>query len=249
MKAGQREQAAALAARAATETSLSDSDSFSRLGWLLDSMQETGEHEKVAVQCAAAEANVNNPTAAGWLLGNMVNVGQREQAAVLAARAAAETNLSHPSGLDLLLDRLLQVGDHRHAIALLARDPAADVSLQDASSVIHLLYDMLRAGDLEQAGALADRAVDVSFHDWWGVTQPPAFRRKVGANEHVAVLVGRMPGAGMFQRFLDQQDSADRFRFGREADSAPAAPWGWDDLRLQGSLGQGRCRAPRPLQV
>ena len=38
------------------------------------------------------------------------------------------------------------------------------------------------------------------------------------------------PAAGMFGLFLKQNGLAEQFRFGREADGAPAAPWGWEDL-------------------
>jgi len=32
--------------------------------------------------------------------------------------------------------------------------------------------------------------------------------------------------------FLRQEGLASKFRFGREADGTPAAPWGWEDLDL-----------------
>jgi len=35
----------------------------------------------------------------------------------------------------------------------------------------------------------------------------------------------------MFELFLEQ-GLADQFRFGREIDGTPAAPWGWEDLDL-----------------
>ena len=56
--------------------------------------------------------------------------------------------------------------------------------------------------------------------------------REAGADEQAAALAGRLPAAGMFGFFLKQQGSADQFRFGREADGTPAAPWGWEDLDL-----------------
>jgi hypothetical protein len=40
------------------------------------------------------------------------------------------------------------------------------------------------------------------------------------------------PAAGMFELFLKQNGPADQFRFGREADGTPAAPWDWEDLDL-----------------
>lgn len=54
--------------------------------------------------------------------------------------------------------------------------------------------------------------------------------RKAGADQQAATLAGRMPAAGMFELLLRQEGLADKFRFGREADGTPAAPWGWEDL-------------------
>jgi hypothetical protein len=56
----------------------------------------------------------------------------------------------------------------------------------------------------------------------------------------------------MFGFFLEQQDPVDQFRFGREADGSPAAPWGWEDLnlwpvpRLREPGRRGRARTSRP---
>jgi hypothetical protein len=36
----------------------------------------------------------------------------------------------------------------------------------------------------------------------------------------------------MFGLFREQKGLADQFRFGREADGTPAAPWGWEELDL-----------------
>jgi hypothetical protein len=57
---------------------------------------------------------------------------------------------------------------------------------------------------------------------------------EVGAHQQAAMLVDRLPSVGMFGLFLRQKGPADqfRFRFGREADGTPAAPWGWEDLDL-----------------
>jgi hypothetical protein len=49
-------------------------------------------------------------------------------------------------------------------------------------------------------------------------------------HEQVTVLIDRLPGAGMFEFFRQQDDRQDRFRFGREADGSPAKLRGWDDL-------------------
>jgi hypothetical protein len=54
--------------------------------------------------------------------------------------------------------------------------------------------------------------------------------RAAGADDQAAALTGRLPAAGMFWLFLEQQSHEDQFRFGRQADGSPAAPWGWEDL-------------------
>ena len=54
--------------------------------------------------------------------------------------------------------------------------------------------------------------------------------REAGAHDQAAALTVPLPTAGMFGLFLGQQDYEDQFRFGRQADGSPAAPWGWEDL-------------------
>jgi len=56
----------------------------------------------------------------------------------------------------------------------------------------------------------------------------------------------------MFGLFLEQSGAADQFRFGREADGTPAAPWAWEDLDLwlvpgrgTGGIGAALTRVPR----
>jgi len=63
--------------------------------------------------------------------------------------------------------------------------------------------------------------------------EPPRLRVFDGAarrEQQATALAERLPGAGMFELFHEQQDRQDRFRFGREADGSPAPSWGWEDL-------------------
>jgi hypothetical protein len=85
----------------------------------------------------------------------------------------------------------------------------------------------------EQAAALAARtAAHAPLDNPDGVAYLLHRMRDVGAHQQAAVLIGRLPTVGMFGLFLEQKGSADQFRFGREADGTPAAPWGWEDLDL-----------------
>jgi hypothetical protein len=103
-----------------------------------------------------------------------------------------------------LLKILLKAGAYDQITMLLRRDPAARVSLD---------YPRLQV---------------------W----PPPLKilleglQEAGAREQVAALVERLPGAGMFHLFREQEDHRNRFRFGRETDGRPAEPWDWDDLDL-----------------
>ena len=54
--------------------------------------------------------------------------------------------------------------------------------------------------------------------------------RAAGAEQQATALTERLPVAGMFELFREQEGRLDRFRFGREADGSPAGPWGWEDL-------------------
>ena len=54
--------------------------------------------------------------------------------------------------------------------------------------------------------------------------------RAAGAHDQAAALTDRLPAAGMFGLFLEQQGHEDQFRFGLQADGSAAAPWGWEDL-------------------
>ena len=58
--------------------------------------------------------------------------------------------------------------------------------------------------------------------------------REAGAEQQAAALAERLPGAGLFELFHEQEDRQDRFRFGREADGSPAGPWEWEGLERRG---------------
>ena len=133
-----------------------------------------------------------------------------------------------------LLGSLRAAGAQEQAAALLARDPAAHAALGDPYGVAVLLGSLRAAGAQDQAAALAGRAAAHAAHA--ALDNPDAVAvllgslRAAGAHEQAAVLTDRLPAAGLFGLFLKQQGHEDQFRFGRQADGSPAAPWGWEDL-------------------
>ena len=235
-EADAREQAAALLARdPAAHAALDNPGAVARL---LDSLREADAREQAAALLArdpAAHAALDNPGAVARLLDSLREADAREQAAALLARdPAAHAALDDPGAVAFLLDSLREADAREQAAALLARDPAAHAALDDPGAVAFLLDSLRKAGAHEQAAALLarDPAAHVHLDGPSGVAPLLDRLRKAGAREQATALAGRLPTAGMFGRFLEQQGPADQFRFGRESDGTPAAPWGWEDLDL-----------------
>jgi hypothetical protein len=230
-QAGAPEQVAALADRAAAHVSL---DNPNPVAWLLGILREAGAPEQVAALAdrAAAHVPLGDPGAVARLLGSLREAGAPEQVAALLRRdPAAHVSLDNPNPVAWLLGILREAGAPEQVAALLRRDPAAHVSLGDPGAVARLLRILRQAGAPEQVAALADRAAaHVSLDNPFGVAELLGSLREAGAPEQVAALAVRLPGAGMFELFREQDGRADQFRFGREANGSPAAPWGWEDL-------------------
>ena len=231
-EAGADEQAAVLAARAAAHAAL---DHPAAVAWLLHYLREAGADEQAAALAAraAAHAALDNPSGVAELLVRLRLAGADEQAAALLARdPAAHAALDDPLSVADLLAGLRKAGADEQAAALAAR-AAAHVSLDDSRDVASLLSSLREAGEHEQAAALAARAAAHTPLDYPADVAYLVVRlREAGADEQAAVLAARLSAAGMFVPVLEQQGSADQFRFGREADGTPAAPWGWEDLDL-----------------
>jgi hypothetical protein len=231
-EAGAHDQAAALAGRAAAHL-----DNPYGVAELLDSMRAVGAQDQAAElldRDPAAHVALDDPGGVAALLRSMREAGAHNQAAALLDRdPAAHVALDNPYGVAELLEGLREAGAHDQAAALLDRDPAAHVALDDPDGVAALLGSMREAGAQDQAAALADRAAaHVVLDDPRAVAWLLGSMREVGAQDQAAALADQLPAAGLFGLFLEQQGRADQFRFGREADGSPSAPWSWGDLDL-----------------
>jgi hypothetical protein len=100
--------------------------------------------------------------------------------------------------------------------------------------VASLLRSLRETGAREQVAALLarDPAAHAVLGHWSDTTDLLDSLRQAGAHDQAAALTCRLPAAGMFWHFLRQNNHADQFRFGRQADGTPTAPWGWEDLDL-----------------
>jgi hypothetical protein len=146
--------------------------------------------------------------------------------------AATHAALDDPLAVAILLITLREAGARAQA-GMLAYRAAADAPLDDPGGVASLLDSLQRAGADEQAAALLarDPAAHAPLDDPGGVASLLDSLQRAGADEQATALADRLPAVGMFRLFL-KRGLADQFRFGREADGTPAAPWGWEDLDL-----------------
>jgi hypothetical protein len=237
-EAGAREQAAALLRRdPAAHVFLDDPGGLSALLYSLGELHKlgaAGAWEQAAAllrRGPAAHVSLDDPGMVAALLYSLRAEGAWEQAAALAQRAADHVSFDQPFSVARLLGTLRAAGAEEQAAALLRRDPAAHVSLDDPGMVAVLLDTLREAGAEEQAAALAQRAAaHVSLDNPYAVPRLLDSLREAGARDQAAALAGRLPGAGMFELFREQEERRDRFRFGREVDGSPAGPWGWEDL-------------------
>ena len=71
-----------------------------------------------------------------------------------------------------------------------------------------------------------DPAAHVSLDDPGAVAACWDSLREAGADEQATALAGRLPAAGMFELFLEQQGRRGSVPFGREADGSPASAMG-----------------------
>jgi hypothetical protein len=225
------EQVTVLADRAAAHVPLDDPEGVARL---LDSLRETHAEEQANALAdrAAARIPLDEPEAVAGLLDGLLEAGATEQVTTLLRRdPARHVPLDNPRAVAGLLNGLREAGATEQVTTLLRRDPASHVPLDNPRAVAGLLTVLRDADAEEQVTVLADRAAaHVPLDDPEGVARLLDSLRGTGAEEQANALTGRLPGAGMFELFREQEGHLDVFRFGREADGSPARPWGWEDL-------------------
>ena len=145
------------------------------------------------------------------------------------------TPLSPTPGVAVLLRRLREAGARNQISTLLGRDPAAHVAPDypyPVAVLIEELEELREAGGHQQVIKLADRAAgDVFLKDQFAVGVLLHQLREAGDYRQADRLAARLPRAGMFELFREQEGNQDRFPFGREAyDGSPAERWEWEDL-------------------
>jgi uncharacterized protein YidB (DUF937 family) len=202
---------------------------------LVKALRKADTEGQVAVLAAraVADAHLDNPYEVARLLNALRGADADEQVAALIARdPAAVVALDNAQSVGWLLAALRQAGADEQVAALIARDPAAVVALDNPDGVARLLAALRQAGADEQVAALIarDPAAVVALDNPDGVARLLAALRKAGIEKQARTLLNRLPAEGWFGDFLEHANHRMRYRFGRESDGSPAAPWGWDDL-------------------
>ncbi|MFJ2568293.1 hypothetical protein ACIO02_36155 [Streptomyces sp. NPDC087568] len=232
-EAGADEQIAALLARdPATHVALDDPNAVAQL---LSIFQLTAADEQVTrllVRDPATHVSLNPGLAV--LLQTLREAGAEEQVARLLARDLA-THADIEIGNSSTVPRLLEELHNAQAdaqVATLAERAVIHLPLNNADGVAQLLEILLKAGADEQIAALLarDPAAHVALNNTNRVNWLLNALQAVGAEEQISTLIERLPAAGYIDRFVELSDHEKRYRFGREPDGQPAAPWTWEDL-------------------
>ena len=224
-RAGTEEQAAALAGRA-THTTHAHSDNRRDIIQLLATYPWAGTGER-APALAGRATHHDNPYEVAWLL-DVLWWAEGQAAAVVARDHGAHGK----PGDTTQLVKALRKADTEGQVAVLAARAVADAHLDNPYEVARLLNALRGADADEQVAALIarDPAAVVALDNPDGVARLLAALRKAGIEKQARTLLNRLPAEGWFGDFLEHANHRMRYRFGRESDGSPAAPWGWDDL-------------------
>lgn len=188
-------QVEALADRIAVDVALDDTRVV--MSFLGGMRQASAERQVTALAArAAAGVPLEKPGAVAELLDGLRGV---EAETLLGRDPAGRVPITGPRGVERLLESLRAAGADEQVGILLSRDLAGSVALTSPGEPRALMWLLSRLGEEDagpQAGALTARA---AAHT--PLTDPGVVRwllyalRKAGAEEPVAVLLGRDPAA------------------------------------------------------
>jgi hypothetical protein len=171
-----------------------------------------------------------SPQSTDNLLDTLHEIGAEGPVQVLADRIADHAPLDPLAGVARLLLVLDQAGCHEQAQRLAERvgHDAVRTDPDGTSDLLLALIDM----DAASLPGLAMRAArDVCVEDATKSFWLYARLREAGVRSAQDLLLSRIARRhfGMYLK-LAPPDQQERFRFGREPDNTPSAPWHWTDL-------------------
>ncbi|WP_053065491.1 hypothetical protein [Micromonospora sp. RV43] len=223
----------------ATTVSLNDARGVARL---LLAMAAFGRTDDILAREPWNVVAVDDVEAVVQLADALRDLERPDAAAVLDARVATEASLTEPSDVLRLLTELRRAGRDQALAILLARCPARIVDVHETKPgpphVPRLLQALTRVGADEQVMTLAERAVAaVDLERPSAVEMLVSALNEAGAAAPLRSLLARLADTGHFTFYLRLESylrlepgTAARFRYGRDPDGNPSAPWSWADL-------------------
>jgi hypothetical protein len=225
-------QMVTLAAYAADYAPLENVRGVVRLVWTLRAVGASKYASMLATR-AAEHAYLNDSRSAASLLEVLNDMGADGLTAAVAARAVGQTVLDDARGVAWLLDELHGMKADE-TVATLAARAVDECALDDSDALAYLLEVLNKIGADGPAAALAARAAgQITLDD------PSACRRllevlsAIRADRSLALLLDRLPAAGLFDLFIGAGDEQGQFPYGRQPDTTRAEPWTWSDLMTE----------------
>jgi hypothetical protein len=204
-EAAAREQATALARRAAAYARF---ENLRAVADLLRALRQAGATGQVTVLAtrAATHASHDNPEGVAILLGALREAGADAQVSVLLARdPAAHASLDNALGVASLLRALREAGADAQVSVLLARDPAAHASLDNPLGVASLLRALVAEKAAGQVSALLDRdpAAQVNLDIPRYLARLLESLARAGADGQVSALASRIAAHSSVNHLTD----------------------------------------------
>ncbi|WP_067821437.1 helix-turn-helix domain-containing protein [Actinomadura kijaniata] len=225
-------QVPTLARHAVLNTDPADALAVANTAQTLNKVGAIEEARVLLAHASVTQVDLTDPWAVARLLGVLHELGAHDQVQALLDRdPAAQIDLTPSWAVARLLGVLHELGIHDQVQALLDRDPAAQTHFVAASEARRLVRVLSWLNAQDQVATVIERVARcIDLTDRREVAKLLDTLRTAGADEQAARLLEQLPALGLFTRYLGETGQHARFRYGREPNGAPAAPWGWDDL-------------------
>lgn len=224
------------------------------IAWRLDvftAVAATDQIEILIERDFANLATLEDPGGVARLLNALKGAGLTKQVdSLLRRNPASQIMLEDTHGVSDLLLELRSAKAVNQIQIILDRDPARFIRIDNAGDLVRFFDVMRLIGAPGHIEALACRNIgqEVQLDD--PVSRIPfGIHRRTGvlplevqwlisrlieidAVDQASTLIQRLPAAGLFDVFVENDDKygRDRFRFGIEYELDPAEPWSWQDL-------------------
>ncbi|MFC4049969.1 hypothetical protein ACFOY4_09770 [Actinomadura syzygii] len=219
-----------LCGRAAGAAPTDDAEPVSRMLGLFLDLEDRTALLRFLSRVQPARIRLGNPYTLGRLLDALLRADASAAFETVRDRLLADPPLDNVHALRHLLD-VLHRADSDSAVRELGARAARRVRVQDVGAVDLLLEALCRVEAEEGVSLLANRLVEwARLAETTERARVLAMLRRASLHEAVDAVVDHSISAGEFQMALAfaNAEFRARYKFGREPDGSPSAPWGWD---------------------